>query len=139
MYLCTFSFNFFFFYFLQFFLTKNTVFTILPTIVINFEQSNSIQSRALWKTVFAEIFVFASFGNWFLPKFWVEMSFLSFYRTRLDSRKLVPTLIFAFFCDFHFCEKNDVQLVSSQLAKTRSDSKLDSKFWIKVRNAGPYY
>jgi len=34
--------------------------------------------------------------------------------------------------------KNDAQLVSSRLAKTRPDSKTDSKVRLKVRNAGPY-
>jgi len=35
--------------------------------------------------------------------------------------------------------KNDVQLVLSWLAKTRPDSKTDSKFQVQVRNAGPYF
>ncbi len=101
--------------------------------------------KALRKTAFAQNFVFASFCNRRFTKIRVGTSFLSFFRTRLDSQKLVPTLIFAkkcifsrfsfslvsviaFFRDFHFCKKNDVQLVSSRLAKTRSDSKTDSKF-----------
>ncbi len=127
------------------------------------------RTKALRKTVFAEIFVFASLRNWHFSKIRVGTSFLSFYWTRLDSRKLVPTCsdtnfceklwknrkkiakkcfflrfsllrvsVIAFFHNFHFREKNDVQLISSRLAKTHSDSKLDSKFWIKVWNAGPY-
>jgi len=46
------------------------------------------------KTVFAEIFIFASFGNRRFSKIRVGASFSSFSRTRLDSRKLVPILIF---------------------------------------------
>ncbi len=34
--------------------------------------------------------------------------------------------------------KNDVQLKIRKSRKTRSDSKTDSKVWLKARNAGPY-
>jgi len=34
--------------------------------------------------------------------------------------------------------KNDVKLELRKSQKTRSDSKADSKVWLKVRNAGPY-
>ncbi len=63
--------------------------------------------KALRKTVFTKIFVFASFGNCHFPKIRVGMSFSSFFRNHPD------------------------------LQKTRSDSKLDSKVQLKVRNAGP--
>jgi len=111
--------------------------------------------KALRKTAFAEIFVFASFGNVCFSKIRVGASFSSFFRTRLDSRKLVPTLIFAknrkksrFFAFLAFASfgnsllpklpKVTKKLVSSRLAKTRSDAKTDSKFRVQVRNAGPY-
>ncbi len=88
-------------------------------------QSYFVYFKALRKTRFSELFVFASFGNVcfskfsfsrvseiavfrdfcvfsqffcekiakiaFFPKNRVGTSFLSFYRTRLDFRKLVPT------------------------------------------------
>ncbi len=55
----------------------------------------SAETRALHSELFSEIFVFASFGNRHFTKIRVGASFSSFFRTRLDSRKLVPTLIFA--------------------------------------------
>ena len=54
-----------------------------------------LYGRALRKTVFAEIFIFASFGNRRFSKIRVGASYSSFFRTRPDSRKLVLTLIFA--------------------------------------------
>jgi len=122
---------------------------------------STIACKALQKTGFSKLFVFR---NVCFSKIRVGTSFSSFFRTRLDSRKLVPTLIFAknceklpknlkklhFFAIFVFASfdnsllpkfskvtKNDLQLVSSRLAKTRPDSKTDSKFQIKVWNAGP--
>jgi len=43
------------------------------------------------------------------------------------------------FRNFPKLQKNDVKLELQKLRKTRSDSKTDSKVWLKVRNAGPYY
>jgi len=59
-----------------------------------------ICSKALRKTAFAEIFVFASFGNVHFSKIRVGTSCSSFFRTRPDSRKLVPTR-----SDPNFCKK----------------------------------
>jgi len=53
------------------------------------------------KTAFAEIFVFASFGNRRFSKIRTGASYSSFFRTRPDSRKLVPTR-----SDPNFCEKS---------------------------------
>ncbi len=81
---------------------------------------------------------------WVFQVFWVKQNFeffpnflCVFFRKKF--RHFSRVSVIAFFRDFHFLKKNDVQLVSSQLAKTCSDSKLDSKFRIKVRNAGPYF
>ncbi len=148
----------------------NTHIYIMTSFMVSPQQQLKMtrKSKALRKTAFAEIFVFARFGNRVLPKIRVETSFSSFCRTCSDWRKLVPTLIFAknhvffaknhkkiakkrgffaifFFASFGSCffrtfrkhRKNDVQLVSSRLVKTRSDSKLDSKFQIKFWNSGP--
>jgi len=58
-------------------------------------KGKAAKSKALRKTTFAEIFVFASFGNVRFSKIRVVTSCSSFFRTRPNSRKLVPTLIFA--------------------------------------------
>ncbi len=40
--------------------------------------------------------------------------------------------------NFQKLQKNDVKLELQKSRKTCSDSKTDSKVWLKVRNAGPY-
>jgi len=62
---------------------------------VDFGIDSDIPTRALRKTVFAEIFIFASFGYGRFSKIRVGASYSSFFQTRPDSRKLVPTLIFA--------------------------------------------
>jgi len=42
-----------------------------------------------------------------------------------------------FFQNFQKLQKNDVKLELRKLQKTHSDSKTDSKVWLKVRDAGP--
>jgi hypothetical protein len=51
----------------------------------------SVVIKAMRKTAFAEIFVFASFGNRRFSKIRTGASYSSFFRTRPDSRKSVPT------------------------------------------------
>ncbi len=68
-------------------------------ILILIRKNSAFATEALRKTVFAEIFIFASFGNLLFLKIRVGTSFSSFYRTLLDLRKLVPTLIFAKNCE----------------------------------------
>ncbi len=140
-------------------------------IILMFVIAASIQSyvvivfKALRQTVFAKNFVFASFGNCRFSKIRVGASFLSFFRTRLDSQKLVPTcsdpnfrekwLFFrenqGFCRNFCFREFRKLPFFknqgrskffelfpnSSRLAKTRSDSKLNSNFGKKFGMQGP--
>ncbi len=47
--------------------------------------------KAMRQTVFSKFFVFASFGNCRFSKIRVGTSFSSFFRTRSDSFRLVPT------------------------------------------------
>ncbi len=89
--------------------------------------------KALQKTFFSKIFIFASFGNSCFSNFGniLVISVLSeCFRTCKNSRKFTKkSRKNTFFRDFHFCEfwklaftkitenngKNDVQLVSSRL------------------------
>ena len=80
----------------------------------------------------------------------VVRAFSELVPTRENLFRLVPILIFAkncVFCEFRklpfsknssWDEFFELFPNSSRLAKTRSNSKLDSKVRIKVRNAGPY-
>jgi len=43
------------------------------------------------------------------------------------------------FRTFQTLQKNDVKLELQKSRKTRSDSKTNSKVWLKVWNAWPYY
>jgi len=43
------------------------------------------------------------------------------------------------FRNFQKLRKNDVKLELWKSRKTHSHSKTDSKVWLKVRNAGPYF
>jgi len=86
----------------------------------------------------------------FFPKFWFSrVSEIDFFQILVmsDSRKLVLTLIFAKNRGFSrkfakirvgTSRNGNVRLPNpSRLAKTRPDSKTDSKVRLKVRNAGP--
>jgi hypothetical protein len=90
-------------------------------------------SRALRKTFFSKIFVFASFRNCRFSKIRVGASFSSFYRTRLDSQKLVPTLIFA--KKTRKTSRNEPfnKIFESNKKMTFNSSRLDSQKLIPTR------
>jgi len=52
----------------------------------------------------------------------------------LEISEILEIVIFQ---NFRKLQKNDVKLQLLKSRKTRSDSKTDSKVWLKVRNAGP--
>ncbi len=70
------------------------MFFYLTLSTFNFSTSH-VHPKALQKVAFAEIFIFASFGNVRFSKIRVGTSCSSFFRTRPDSRELIPTPIFA--------------------------------------------
>jgi len=51
--------------------------------------------------------------------------------------EITEILEIGLFQTFQKLRKNDVKLELQKLQKTRSDSKTDSKVWLKVWNAGP--
>jgi len=64
---------------------------IIITVFFTSQHTIGLTLRPCVRRFFSKIFVFASFGNCRFSKIRVGASFSSFFRTSLDSRKLVPT------------------------------------------------
>ncbi len=102
-------------------------------------QITVMKGKALRKTAFAKIFAFLSFGNVRFSKIRVGMSCSSFFQTCPDSRKLVPTLIFA--KNRKNCEKtwktsrNEPfnEIFESNEKMTFNSSRLDSRKLVPTR------
>jgi len=72
------------------------------------------------------------FGSKSLEKVWkVQKSLETGFSECAEISEIV------LFQNFQKLQKNDVKLKLRKSQKTRSDSKTDSKVWLKVWNAGP--